>query len=279
MNDSQKRLIRRIHEAIRQETDALYLVGGAVRDHFLGLNSRDLDLSLNVPLETMPLIRRNLEAAFPHADLRYVRRFGNVKMSLEEGEIDLVPLRRETYSPDSHLPQIESGTFIDDVLRRDFTVNSMYLKFVLGQEDALIDPLGGLKDLRNRVLRLNYPDSFMDDPTRMVRLFVYRHQLDFNIAPETLAALDPSLMVKVPVNDLFGFIQRIMVHPNGQDIMLALADHKLLERIGIASVPVWPEGSSLRQRWELMLDDNPHLIKTFEDLGIYSKLLGKKKGR
>lgn len=142
------------------------LVGGAVRDLLLG--SREVDLDLVIEGDGLDFARRlgrRLSARVtPH------RAFLTTRLTLPDGRtVDVATARRERYSVPGCLPRVEIGTLLDDLRRRDFTINAMALLLNAPRYGAVEDPLGGMEDLRRRVLRVIHPLSFIEDPTRVFR--------------------------------------------------------------------------------------------------------------
>jgi tRNA nucleotidyltransferase (CCA-adding enzyme) len=156
-----------------------YLVGGAVRDLLLGGERTDVD----VVVEGDPLA----VAAALGGELRAHERFGTATVSADGLEIDLATARRESYPRPGALPDVEPATLAEDLARRDFTINAMAVP--LHREPALIDPHGGLKDLRAGVLRVLHDRSFVDDPTRALRAARYAARLGFGLDEETAELL------------------------------------------------------------------------------------------
>ncbi len=221
----------------------------------------------------MKTIHQLLLSALPEGNVQFVERFNNVRLSYGAFKVDLVPFRKESYNVISNYPSILEGTFIDDVLRRDFTVNSIYMKYIGEGKFSLIDPLGGLKDLENKVLKLNYPGSFSDDPTRMIRLFIYQQRLGFDIDPHMIKEIDFDYMIKINPSLIFYMVQGALKEPGCTEILASLIEWRLLDSFGITSLGQFDPSKSIRQQWKSLMEVNPKLIKTFEDLGIYSKLL------
>ncbi len=169
----------------------IYAVGGWVRDRLLGRLTQDLDLVLVPQREPFKELRecgRRLEALLGARPVRSP--FGTLKFKTPEGVVDLALARRERYPVRGKLPKVEPCFSLEeDLRRRDFTVNAM----ALDQEGRLIDPLGGRADLEARLLRVLYPGSFADDPTRAFRAVRYKHKLGFYYAPETKAEFAKAL--------------------------------------------------------------------------------------
>ena len=168
-------------------TDAVpvYLVGGAVRD--LLLDGRPVDLDLVVEGDPAQV------AAALGGDVRTHDRFGTSTVSLDGFTYDLARSRRETYAQPGALPDVSPAPLSEDLLRRDFTVNALAIALtgdLAGTVEAA--PLG-LEDLKRRSLRVLHDLSFIDDPTRTLRLARYASRLEFEIEPHTRALLESAL--------------------------------------------------------------------------------------
>jgi len=160
----------------------LYLVGGCVRDLFLGAGHVDIDLV--VEADAVAFADR-CARAFGGRCVAH-RRFGTATL---EGpgpfKVDIATARRETYDRPGALPRVERGTIRDDLFRRDFTINAMALALNKGSFFELVDFYGGKKDLRQRSVRVMHPQSFIDDPTRIVRAVRFEERLGFRCEPGT----------------------------------------------------------------------------------------------
>jgi tRNA nucleotidyltransferase/poly(A) polymerase len=141
------------------------LVGGAVRDIFLGKDAFDVDVVVEYGTEKLA---RELEKQL-HANILLHPAFGTAVLSLPSGEhIDLATARSETYPKPGSLPQVSFTTIENDLSRRDFTINAIAAP--LSGAGEIIDPFGGQQDLASAILRVLHPASFQDDPTRIFRL-------------------------------------------------------------------------------------------------------------
>ena len=109
--------------------------------------------------------------------------FGTSTVRWEDMRVDIARTRSESYARPGSLPAVEPAGIEADLLRRDFTVNSMALR--LGNGDSLLDPAGGRGDLERRVIRVLHRASFRDDPTRVFRAVRYAARLGFELDPET----------------------------------------------------------------------------------------------
>ena len=148
----------------------LYLVGGAVRDLLLGRAITDLDLV--VEADAVVFARRLAHDL--HAAVETHRRFGTAVLRLPEGErLDVATARAEDYETPGALPRVRAGSIDDDLARRDFTVNAMAMRIGRSNRPDFLDPFGGRRDLRARLVRALHPRSFFDDPTRAFRAVRY----------------------------------------------------------------------------------------------------------
>ena len=156
----------------------LYYIGGIVRDEILGKENFDTDLTyVGNAIEFSKTI--------PDAEiLRINEPFGTVRIKLDGEKIDIASTRNETYPQKGHLPVVENigCSLKEDVLRRDFTINALAKSTLTGE---IIDYTGGLKDIRNKQLRILYDKSFIDDPSRIIRGLKFSIRLGFDIEPHT----------------------------------------------------------------------------------------------
>jgi len=173
-----------------------YLVGGAVRDELLGLDSKDADfLVLGVDTEEL---RAALTSHGRVEDLVVANRLVGIRLhpsdskirKLTRAGIEFAPPRKEVSTgPGRHDFEIVADPDLsveDDMRRRDFTVNAMARRLADGE---LIDPIGGRTDLEARRLRTVSPQSFREDPLRLVRALRFVSQLGFEPDEELLAQM------------------------------------------------------------------------------------------
>jgi len=163
----------------------LYLVGGSVRDALLGRLGDDLDFATSAtPDETLRVL-----TGWAASTLETGREFGTIGAARQGLRLEITTYRAEAYDGQSRNPVVRYGTsLLDDLGRRDFTVNAMAVS-VPGHE--FTDPYGGLVDLAGKVITTpgTPRQSFGDDPLRMLRAARFAAQLRFDIAPGVLDAL------------------------------------------------------------------------------------------
>ncbi|ADI08486.1 RNA nucleotidyltransferase [Streptomyces bingchenggensis BCW-1] len=172
----------------------LALVGGSVRDALLGRLGNDLDFTTDArPEDVLKIVRPWADAvwevgiAFGTVGCR--KEGGNGNGSSQSFQIEITTYRSEAYDRTSRKPEVSYGDSIDeDLVRRDFTVNAMAVAL---PRKEFIDPHNGLEDLAAKVLRTpgTPEESFSDDPLRMMRAARFAAQLDFDVAPEVIAAM------------------------------------------------------------------------------------------
>src|SRR5918994_4949551 len=156
-----------------------YLVGGAVRDLLLGEARADLDVAVEGEIGSLT------EAL--GGELVEHERFATASVRVGGLHVDIARARAETYPSPGALPEVRPAPIADDLARRDFTINAMAVP--LAGEPDLIDPHGGLADLREGLMRVLHELSFIDDPTRALRAARYAARLGFGLEPGTRAQL------------------------------------------------------------------------------------------
>jgi tRNA nucleotidyltransferase (CCA-adding enzyme) len=168
-----------------KDLDAVYVVGGAVRDLLLGGAPTELDLVVEGEIEPV--------TARLGGRLRSCERFGTATVAVDGFCYDVARARRERYPHPGALPEVEPASLDEDLLRRDFTVNAIAVAVGGTRAGELRAAPGALADLSARRLRVLHDRSFLDDPTRLLRLARYRARLRFEIASETRALAERAL--------------------------------------------------------------------------------------
>lgn len=146
-----------------------YLVGGYVRDFILGIENEDVDIATSATPE-------EVKEVFSDNTLSGDDRFGNVNI----GDIQVTTFRKDFYKEGSRFPEvIYTKNLEEDALRRDFTINALYMD----KEENIIDVVHGLEDLSNRFIKtVKEPNiSMKEDPLRMVRALRFQKKLNFTL--------------------------------------------------------------------------------------------------
>ena len=193
--------LRRTTEGSRYE-GKLYLVGGAVRDNYLHRERKalseqarqeprtpdeDIDIVLEGDAGELASFLHDKGIA-EHAPVTYPR-FGAAMITVAGRQVELVGARKESYERESRKPVTQPGTLLDDVARRDFTINTLLENLHTGE---VHDHTGlAIRDIQDRVIRTPQDPrvTFDDDPLRMLRAVRFAARFEFTIHPDTYAAL------------------------------------------------------------------------------------------
>jgi len=163
-----------------------YLVGGVVRDLLLRRQNLDLDVVVEGDgIELATEVGKRLGAKVrPH------RKFGTALIIFDDDiRIDVATARIEYYEAPGAPPIVEMSCLKRDMFRRDFTINTMAIKLNERHFGTLIDYYGGLRDIKDKILRVLHNLSFVEDPTRMLRAIRFEQRFGFKIGRLTLSLL------------------------------------------------------------------------------------------
>ena len=187
LTPDQQRAVALVGDAARAGEMNVYLTGGAVRDMISGFLIREIDLTVQGnPLK----LQRDLEKSgavvqWIDDDTRtlYLLLPGNVR-----AEVGMA--RSERYDKPGKPPEISAGTIIDDLRRRDFTINAMALSLNEGSRGLLLDPANGVADIENKVIRILHNYSFLEEPSRLIRATRFTSRFHWNLEERTQARYD-----------------------------------------------------------------------------------------
>lgn len=229
----------------------LALVGGPVRDAFLGRPVNDLDLTTSArPDDIVRIVRPVADA---HWDIG--RAFGTIGARLGEHTVEITTYRSDLYTPTSRKPEVAFGDTLEgDLVRRDFTMNALALRL---PSLTLVDPSSGLDDLFARRLMTPSPpeQSFGDDPLRMLRAVRFAAQLGVDVDPAVLEAM-------VGMRERLSIVSAERIRDELVKMLLTPAPRRgleLLVQTGLAEY-VLPELPALR----LEIDEHAHHKDVYE---------------
>lgn len=222
-------------ELFRAAGHELALVGGPVRDAFLGRASADLDFTTSAtPDESERILARWGDA---HWDIG--REFGTIGAQRhgrgrgDDVVVEVTTYRTDAYDPASRKPEVAFGDTLDgDLSRRDFTVNSMAIRL---PDLTFVDPFDGLSDLARGVLRtpVDPRQSFDDDPLRMMRAARFAAQLGFTVDDAALAAATDMAerITIVSAERVRDELVKLLLSPNPRAGLRVLVDTGLADRV------------------------------------------------
>ena len=237
-------LLRTVGEVAANLGMSAYLVGGPVRDALLGRQVVDIDIAVEGDARALaPVVASRLDGR-----VALHEEFWTATVLLPNGapvdHIDLATARRETYQRPGALPTVEPASIGDDLRRRDFTVNAMAMSLSPDDFGRLLDPTGGLDDLRRRLLRAISPTAFIDDATRIIRAAVYCERLGFDVEPATEKAIADAVAqgyVETVTPQRHGEqLRRGLVTDAAGHILLRLAQWDVLSHLGLPPHPAHP---------------------------------------
>ena len=241
---------RRILHALQLAGHEAYVVGGAVRDHLLGVPAQDIDIATSA--HTVEIILTAQAQGWRTIETGVF--FGVVVVVVEGDPYDVATFRTETYGDDSHRPASVSFavSLKQDLARRDFTINAM----AMDEAGRVIDYFEGLRDLALGKIRTvgNPLERFQEDSLRMFRAARFSAVFDFSIDAETLAAIPPNLyrVRGLSVERVRSEIDKTLIAkyaPRGLRVLMSqglLAEScRVREESKHSNIPILPELSHL----------------------------------
>ncbi len=222
----------------------VFAVGGVVRDLLRDppAGRRFADLDLVVEGDAIAFARRLAEEVGGHLTVHSGFGTASIEGALASrvgepsgspiGRVDAASSRRERYEAPGALPEVAPAPLAEDLRRRDFSVNAMAISLAPSVFGRLVDPLGGLRDLGARRLRVLHPLSFVEDPTRIFRAARYAARLRFSLDADSLRALRLAVKIaKYPAlsgQRLFAELELLAGEPEAQTAFKLLLRWKAL---------------------------------------------------
>jgi tRNA nucleotidyltransferase (CCA-adding enzyme) len=233
-----------LHDVAQAHDGRIELVGGAVRDIMLGNSPRELDVIVDGGIER---VAHELAQRLS-AEVTLHERFGTAAVRGPSASIDIAIIRAESYASPGALPDVRAGSPEQDLARRDFTVNAIAVGLSAEHAGQVRAAPGALEDLAAHRLRVLHDASFLEDPTRILRLARYAIRLGFEIEPHTAMLADAALVA--------GALKTVSGQRLGAEVRLAFAE----------SDPIAPLGELDRMgvftAWEPGVSFDEHLART-----------------
>lgn len=257
--------VLQIAEILKQSGYQAYLVGGCLRDLFLGVEPKDWDIATNaLPAEIQKL--------FP--DSVYENAFGTVGVKTRSENptlkiVEITTFRVESeYSDKRHPDEVKfAKTIEEDLARRDFTMNAIAFNLAgpvgKGKKDV-VDPFGGQKDIEDKVIRaVGDPDKrFTEDALRLMRAVRFAAQLGFDIEPETEVSIKKhagllEFIAKERIRDEFN---KLLMTERGHDGVELMRETGLLQYV----IPELLEGVGVEQNQHHVFSVYEHNLKSLQ---------------
>ena len=173
-----RRLLQEIGRFGEEASQPVYVVGGFVRDLLIGRENLDIDIV--VEGDAIDFAHQLVEAWGGQVQIHH--QFKTATLTRLDGlKFDFVSARNETYLSSGALPSVEYGTIMEDLHRRDFSINALAMRLQPDTFGELVDCTAGLRDLRAGRIRVLHERSFIDDPTRIFRAIRYESRYNFQI--------------------------------------------------------------------------------------------------
>ena len=167
-----------------------YVVGGFVRDYILNKEiAKDIDiLCIGSGINFAINVQNSIDST---KKINIYKRFGTAMLKWKDYTVEFVGARKESYSEDSRKPEVKSGTFLDDMNRRDFTINTLAISLNKENYGELIDTFNGIGDLNKGIIKTptDSDKTFSDDPLRMLRAVRFSSQLNYKIERNTFQSI------------------------------------------------------------------------------------------
>lgn len=216
-----------LYNISQEENFNIFLVGGIVRDIFLERDTKDIDIICS---GNFLEIGNKICEKFNVKKFRINEKFLTYNIELENGiNIDIATFRKEFYEKSGSLPKVEKSSIDLDFLRRDFTINSIYIKF--DETFEIFDPLLGILDIKNKKIKILHAKSFYDDPTRIIRAlkFLTRYNFNFETHTENLIreAVSKKYLLNISSDRFKNKIHNLLNEKNLENIFLILNNYNI----------------------------------------------------
>lgn len=188
-----KKVFDAISEAGALIGQPVYVVGGYVRDYYLDRIDKEAEIDIDfVTVGEGIKLAKKVAKILKADNLSVFKQFGTAQVIFKGLDLEFVGARKESYQRDSRKPIVENGSLEDDQLRRDFTINALSWSLNKDSFGELIDPFGGIQDLKKRLIRtpVDPLQTFDDDPLRMMRAVRFATQLNFEIEEQTYRGIE-----------------------------------------------------------------------------------------
>ncbi|MCX7884428.1 MAG: hypothetical protein N2448_05285 [Caloramator sp.] len=225
-----------------------YLVGGAVRDILMGIDPIDFDFVCELDEEEHYIVATKISDILK-CDFKYNSFYRTAKFFYKEFDVDFVMARSEKYLSAASKPIIKPAGIVEDLKRRDFTINSIAVS-LKDEKFQIIDPFNGIEDIKNRKLKILHEKSFKDDPTRIFRGIKYASRFGFDFEVETKKAIEEALqkgyVLKLPKGRIRLEIEGLLNDKNPLSALRFLKGYGILESVLKSDVYIYLEYDKIK---------------------------------
>ncbi len=259
----------RVTKILNQHNFEAYVIGGAVRDLWLGRHPKDFDLATNAtPAEIMAIPEFKLSKYNDTAQAYGVTRVKFVQNNVIK-ELEIATFRKDIEAHRGRkATKVAFAKLEDDVIRRDFTINGIALD---PGTNFVVDYVGGIDDLENNLIRfIGQPlERIKEDPLRIMRAVRFKNHLGFSYHPSTVQAIKEAVgggyIAAIAIDRLRDELSSLLIHPSRRQAMLDLNEFGVLERvlpevtagIGVNQPPQFHAEGDVWQHELLILDYLP----------------------
>lgn len=223
--------IKKLYEILKDTKYEVYFVGGVIRDIFMEISTKDIDVVSDDYLSVGNLILKNFEIE----KYRINEKFLTYNIILKNGiNIDIASFREEVYPFSGSLPIVKKSILEKDYKRRDFTINSIYYNI---KKMEIFDPYLGKKDLVDKKIEILHKKSFENDPTRIIRGIKFASRYNFTFGKKTEIFLKESIEKEYLKNISFDRLKNelfiLFKEKNTKVVIKFLKEYKILEFLKI----------------------------------------------
>jgi len=225
-------ILKEIGKAAEDFGCQAYAAGGFVRDLFLNTQNFDIDIVME---------KNAVEFAKKFAEtkgwkLKTHKKFGTAALiSSDNFKIDIASARSEYYNSPAALPKVKEGLLSEDIMRRDFTINTVLMNITPKNFGEITDIFSGVQDIKNKTIKVLHDISFIDDPTRILRAIKFATRLNFTIDPHTekliKEAVDKNIFDGLSGKRFFTELKYILKEKNPVLPLTKLFQYKIIQTI------------------------------------------------
>ncbi len=243
---------------------SVYAVGGFVRDLIMRVDNFDMD----IVIEGDGIHFAEVFGQRFTCRIRAHKKYGTAIIIFPDGlKVDVATARLEVYESPAALPTVEKGSIRMDLYRRDFTINTLAIKLNPSSFGELIDFFGGMRDIKDKVIRVLHNLSFVEDPTRMFRAIRFEQRFGFQIAKHTQNLMKNAVRM--------GFLERLSGRRIFSEIVLILEEEfplPALKRMkDFNLLPVLHPKIKFDKEVESLFEQIHHVISWFDLLFLKEK--------